>query len=58
MINLLCDILKKYNINFFFDENNFNKLRLYKEFIIDCIKTKYDVCKLLEIYNKILFNNL
>ena len=51
MLNLISNILIKDNNIKFFDDININNFKFYKEFIIDCIKTKYNINELIRKYN-------
>ena len=51
MLNLISNILSKDNNIKFFDVNNIVKFKFYKEFIINCIKTKYSITDLINKYN-------
>ena len=51
LLDLIESIFKKYNnLNFFDNKNNKNKLRSYKNFIIDCLKIRFNINELKEKY--------
>lgn len=51
MLNLISTILNKDENIKFFDNLDIDKYKFYKEFIIDCIKTKYNISELIKKYN-------
>ena len=51
MLNLISNILMKDENIKFFDDINVVKFKFYKEFIINCIKTKYNINELINKYN-------
>ena len=51
MLNLISNILTKDNNIKFFDDINIDNFKFYKEFIINCIKTKYSINELISKYN-------
>jgi hypothetical protein len=51
MLNLISNILIKDNNIKFFDDINIDNFKFYKEFIINCIKTKYSINDLISKYN-------
>ena len=51
MLYLISNILTKDSNIKFFDEINIVKFKFYKEFIINCIKTKYSINELISKYN-------
>jgi hypothetical protein len=51
MLNLISNILMKDENIKFFDNINIVKFKFYKEFIINCIKTRYNIEELISKYN-------
>jgi hypothetical protein len=51
MLNLISNILTKDKNIKFLDDINIDKFKFYKEFIINCIKTKYNINELISKYN-------
>lgn len=51
LLNLISNILTKDSNIKFFNENTIDKYKFYKEFIINCIKTKYSIGELINKYN-------
>ena len=55
MLNLIGNIMIKHNKDFF-EDNLISDFNIYKDFILSCIKTKYDIKDLIKNYRNIFMN--